>query len=296
LPKQVWNNVPVSIDVTPRSPSLLQTLRRRLSSRSDTPYLDAQVLLSHILETDRAWILAHPDPDLTSAEREKLADSLHQLEQGVPLPYVLGHRAFFGLDFELTPSVLIPRPETELLVERALTWLKEHPQRRTCADIGTGSGCIAVSLVVQVPDLAILAVDLAPDILEVARANAVKHDVAAQIKFRESDLFANVETSFDLICANLPYIPTATLKTLKVYHREPEQALDGGPGGLQEIKRLLKTLPAHMKPGGLALLEIDASQGAETLRLAQEQFPSAEVTVCQDLSGKDRLLSIQEAP
>lgn len=275
------------------SQTFLQTIRRRLAALSETPYLDAQVLLSHILGQRRSWILAHPDPTLTAQQRQHLDQSLTRLENGVPLPYVLGRWEFYALNFTLTPDVLIPRPETELLVEKALRWLKGHPHRRRCVDIGTGSGCIAVTLAAHIPDAHVTATDISPKALDVAEKNARKHGVESRISFVGGNLLAGLEGDFDLICANLPYIPTPTLKTLDVYEREPTLALNGGPKGLDLIQTLLEEAPSHLSPGGLLLLEIDSSHGAEAKDLAQTAFPQADVQLHTDLAGHDRLLSIQ---
>ena len=276
-----------------QSQSLLQNTRRRLAALSDTPYLDAQVLLSHVLGRQRVWILAHPSPSLTPRQRENLAQALLRLESGVPLPYVIGHWEFYALDFTITPHVLIPRPETELLVEKALNWLRRHPARRSCADIGTGSGCIAITLAKHIPDAKILATDISFRALRVAQGNARKHDVEAQISFLGDNLLAGVTQRFDVVCANLPYVPTPALKTLQVYGREPTQALDGGPKGLTVIQSLMEMVPHNLAPGGLILLEIDSSHSLEAARLAQGAFPAAEVRLHADLAGHDRILAIQ---
>src|SRR6266487_1194296 len=141
-------------------PSLLSDITTSLASISDTPALDASVLLAHIVRKPRTWVLAHPELTLKTEEQNRLNASLARLESGEPFPYVLGHWEFFGLDFDITPDVLIPRPETELLVEKAIAWLQEYPGRRTVADVGTGSGAIAVSIAVNVPDINILATDI----------------------------------------------------------------------------------------------------------------------------------------
>jgi len=279
--------------VSDQSQSLLQNTRRRLAALSDTPYLDAQVLLSHVLGRQRVWILAHPSPSLTPRQREDLAQALLRLESGVPLPYVIGHWEFYALDFTITPHVLIPRPETELLVEKALNWLRRHPARRSCADIGTGSGCIAITLAKHIPDAKILATDISFRALRVAQGNARKHDVEAQISFLGDNLLAGVTQRFDVVCANLPYVPTPALKTLQVYGREPTQALDGGPKGLTVIQSLMEMVPHNLAPGGLILLEIDSSHSLEAARLAQGAFPAAEVRLHADLAGHDRILAIQ---
>jgi release factor glutamine methyltransferase len=287
----------------------LQELILRLSGVSETPSLDAQTLLAHVLGSTRAWVLAHPEASLSSAQVQSLDDARARLEGGEPLPYVLGHWEFYGLDFIVSPAVLIPRPETELLVERALEWLRLHPGRRVAADIGTGSGCIAISLAANVTDLHVLATDISEPALEVAKANAVKHAVTDHVHFILADLLnlpdgealneppvthhASRISQFDLILANLPYIPTPRLESLAVARREPSLALDGGVDGLEAVRALMPYLPLWLAPGRLCLLEIDASQGETACNLARSVFPQAEVSVAPDLAGLDRLLVIQ---
>jgi len=270
----------------------LHRLQERLKGSSESYRLDAQVLLSHVLQKPRAWLLAHPEAHLTPDQRQELEQAVQRLERGEPLPYVLGHWEFYGLDFLVSPAVLIPRPETELLVEYALRWLQEHPGRRSAADIGTGSGCIAVSLAVNVPDLQVIAGDISPAARQVARSNAARHDVTDRVHCIQTDLLSGVEERFDLICANLPYIPTEILQNLDVARAEPWLALDGGPDGLSSVRRLLQDLPARLAPGGLALLEIEASQGAAARQAAGRFFKADQVSVLPDLAGRDRLLII----
>lgn len=255
--------------------------------------MDAQVLLAHVLAKPRAWALAHPDLVLTPEQSEALEKDLARLVQGEPLPYVVGHWEFFGLDFWVTPATLIPRPETELLVEKAIEWLQRHPQHRRALDVGTGTACIAVALAVRIPDLRVLACDLSPDALQVAQKNITRHGVQDRVTSLQADLLPVEGERFDLICANLPYIPSATLETLDVSRREPSLALDGGPDGLDLIRRLLHRAPGVLGPGGLILLEIEATQGAAAQRLARTVFTNAEVALMQDLAGRDRLIQIQ---
>ena len=281
-------------------PSLLSDITNRLTSISvsDTPALDASVLLAHILDKPRTWVMAHPELTLTTKQQQELNDSLEQLERGESFPYVLGRWEFFGMEFDITPDVLIPRPETELLVKKAITWLQESPVRRTVADIGTGSGAIAVSIAVHVPGANILATDISPEALEVAQENARKFDVENRIQFFQCDLLParpesfSTEQHLDLICANLPYIPTETLHTLPVYEREPTLALDGGADGLNLFRRLMKLAPDWLAPNALILLEIEATHGIQALNLACDIFSEAEIHLHQDLTGHDRLLEI----
>jgi release factor glutamine methyltransferase len=243
--------------------------------------------------------MAHPELTLTTEQHKQLDDALKQLEKGEPFPYVLGHWEFFGLDFDVTPDVLIPRPETELLVEKAIVWLQESPVRRTIADVGTGSGAIAISLALNVPDADILATDISSKALQVAKRNAENLGVNNKIEFVECDLLPNKSTfvnrhlPFDLICANLPYIPTKTLSQLPVFGREPTVALDGGADGLDLFRRLLKVAPDWLAPNALILLEIEATLGIQVLNLAYDMFGQVEILLHQDLTRRDRLLEIR---
>lgn len=274
--------------------------RETVSSNSDTPWLDLQVLLAAITGKPRAWVLAHPEALLTSQQAARLSAAFKQLEDGMPLPYVLGEWEFFGFTFLVNPAVLIPRPETELLVEKALYWLQSRPPKRLAADTGTGSGCIAISLALQVHGLQVIATDVSIQALDLAQANAARHQVTNQVTFLQGDLLAPLETShdsplnqFDLMVANLPYIPSKTLKTLQVFGREPTLALDGGENGLDLVRRYLTRAPYFLSPGGLILMEIEASQGKTAIELAQAHFPGAAISLQPDLGGHDRLLQIQ---
>jgi len=277
---------------------LLSDLTNRLASISDTPALDASVLIAHIINKPRTWVIAHPEWTLTTEQQKQLNDSLVRLERGESFPYVLGHWEFFGLEFDITPDVLIPRPETESLVEKAIGWLQKSPVRRTIADVGTGSGAIAVSIAANIPDVHVLATDISSKALAVARRNARKFNVEDRIEFVECDLLpiqssiVNHQSSIDLICANLPYIPTETLHNLPVFGREPVIALDGGTDGLDIIRRLLNIGPEWLAPNGMILLEIEATRGIQALDLACDMFSKGIINLHQDFAGQDRLLEI----
>jgi release factor glutamine methyltransferase len=278
--------------------SVLSDITARLALFSDTPDLDASVLLAHILNKPRTWVMAHPELSLTTEQQEQLDEALARLEHGEPFPYVLGQWEFFGLEFELTRDVLIPRPETELLVEKAIAWLQASPARRTVADVGTGSGVIAVSIAVNVPDAHILATDISYKALAVARQNAINYGVANKIDFLQCDLLPYpinslaMERRFDLICANLPYIPTDTLRRLPIYEREPTLALDGGSDGLDLIRHLLDIAPQWLAPGGKMLLEVEATRAIAALNLACDLFSKGVIHLHRDLAGQNRLLEI----
>ena len=284
--------------------TLLSDITNHLAPISSSPALEASVLLAHVVGKPRSWVLAHPELTLSNKQNEKLNVSLTRLESGEAFPYVLGNWEFFGLDFKVTPDVLIPRPETELLVEKAIAWLNKNLERQNIADVGTGSGAIAVSLAVNLPDASILATDISPQALEVAKHNAEKQGVSDRINFIECDLLPHPQPlsqwerdegvrEIDVICANLPYIPTKTLQKLPIFGREPTLALDGGNTGFELIQRLMQITPEYLSPNSLMLFEIEETLGREATALAHQFFPSAVIELHKDLAGRDRLLQIQ---
>lgn len=254
------------------------------------------VLLAYITGKPQTWILTHPEAELSATQQAKLAALIARLKQGEPLPYLTSKQEFFGLSFEVSPAVLIPRPETELLVETALYWLRRHPTATNALDVGTGSGCIAVSLAINVPALQIVATDISAEALLIAQRNAHFHHVDDRITFQEADLISPDLGQFDLICANLPYIPTSKLAEVNSLPYEPALALDGGQDGLALIKRCLDLTPAHIRTPGLLLFEIEATTGSAALALANKVFPQAKITLLPDLAGKERLLTIEREP
>jgi release factor glutamine methyltransferase len=277
---------------------LLESITARLSMASETPQLDAQVLLAHVVGQPRTWLLAHASSPTDPRRIESLEAMVRRLERGEPLAYVVGHREFCGLDFDLTHDVLIPRPETELLVEEAIAWLKAHPNRRRIVDVGTGCGCIAASIAHTIPEAQVLATDISLAALRVGADNARKLGIADQIDFLNCDILPRRKPNqanhlFDVVCANLPYIPTSKLQRLRALSQEPALALDGGPDGLDPIRSLLGVVMDWLAPGGLVLLEIESSQGAGALSLAYDTFHEATIRLRQDLAGHDRLLTIQ---
>lgn len=267
--------------------------RERSDLTSGEISLEAQVLLAHVLERPRAWVLAHPEAALTGAQVDRLAGLLERLAGGEPLPYLVGQAHFYGLEFLVSPAVLIPRPETELLVDQALEWLALHNSRRRAADAGAGSGCIAVSLAKHVADLHVLATDLSGEALDVARSNARLHGVTGQITFLRGSLLEAASGPFDLVCANLPYIPGGALAGLAVSRHEPRLALDGGPDGLAAIRALLRDAPRWLARGGLMLLEMQPDQGQAITAMAEKHLPGARVDILEDLAGRPRLVRVE---
>jgi release factor glutamine methyltransferase len=270
---------------------------------------DAQVLLAHVLGISRPQLIANLNTPLELIQIDSATQAFAQLQAGIPLPYILGHWEFFGFDFEVNEHVLIPRPETELLVEKAISYLKSNPDKRNVIDVGTGSGIIAISIAKHIPDAKILATDISPKALEIAKRNAIKNNVENQIEFAECDLLLDRRpgtidrdfpstvhrlSSIDLICANLPYIPTQTLHELKIYGKEPTLALDGGEDGLDLYRKLFSIVSNNLSNLNnlVWLCEVEETQGKSAPKLVHEYFDNAIVNVHQDLAGRDRIVEI----
>ncbi|MCB0208429.1 MAG: peptide chain release factor N(5)-glutamine methyltransferase [Anaerolineae bacterium] len=290
--------------------AVIARARQRLSAAGcDTPKLDAEVLLAYVLGRDRTWLMSHPEAILTEPEHTTFLKLIYRREAREPVAYLIGSKGFYGLDFIVTPATLIPRPETELLVETALQWAKaalttltsKSPKiqnsKYSIVDVGTGSGCIAVTLAKFLPEAQVVAIDLSDSALAVARQNAERHGVAAQIEFVQGDLLTPIDESVDMIVSNPPYVHPADLvtpiTTPEVNHYEPRLALDGGEAGLAVIQRFLAQTPHFLKPGGMLLVEIGATQGNVVKKLAQAKFPAAAVNIESDLAGLDRLLVVK---
>jgi release factor glutamine methyltransferase len=271
----------------------LKEAQQKTSRLSETGSLDIQVLISSVLRKPRSWVLAHPEYELSITEISHLGEKLTQLEKSIPLAYIIGTSHFYGLQFSTTSDVLIPRPETELLVEKALLWKKDRMVSDIVLDIGTGSGCIAISLAVNLPGTKVIAIDNSMATLNVAKRNAGTNHVQKQCFFVQSDLTSSLFGKFQLICANLPYIPTNKLTNLPVTRYEPRSALDGGMGGLDLIHRLLADSVRIVDDKVCLLLEIEAEQGLEVNDLANKYYPDADIKIDKDLAGNDRLLVIE---
>jgi len=271
----------------------LQQGRLRLAACSETPGLDAQRLLVSVTGRPRAWLLSHPEAALDRQQEQSFRQGLERLLEGEALAYVLGEWPFYGRDFAISPHVLIPRPETELLVEAALDYLRVHPSRRLAADIGAGSGCIGVSLAAEVPDLIVVATEISPVAAKLAYENARRHGVEGRLHLVVGDLLAPIAARFDLICANLPYIPSDRLAILEVARREPRLALDGGRQGVELILRLIPQLAARLTPGGLVLFEIDPGLEGSLIKEVSRCLPGSQVEIRPDLAGHPRMLLIR---
>lgn len=264
-----------------------------LSSITDTPQLEAQVLAAFLLDKPRSWILSHPENILPPDESKKLNFLLSQRQKGKPLPYIIGSWEFYSLSFLVTDDVLIPRPETERLVSEALAWINSHPDCREVLDVGTGSACIAISLLVNAPNIHVTGVDISRPALKIAKRNASRHGSEGRLGLVHSDLLTNVSGRFDLICANLPYIPTSTLTKLPIYTHEPQIALDGGEDGFKLISTLLSQIKDSLFSTGLILLEIESGQSDLAWLTAQKYFPHTKIHIINDYAGLPRLLRIE---
>lgn len=276
----------------------LQWGANRLHTASTTPRLDAEVLLADLLGVSRAGLIARLHDTVPRDVFKAFQGRIARRERGEPVAYILGRKAFYGREFLVDARVLIPRPETELLVERALALLAETPAPRI-ADIGTGSGCIAITLAAERPDALVIATDVSEGALAVARANAERHGVADRVDFRRGSLLEPLDAPVHLIVANLPYVGTEEMRVLApdVATYEPHVALFAGPDGLALIRELLAQVsPAVLLPGGAIVLEIGYAQGAAVAQLARERWPEAQVVVHRDLAGLDRVVEIANIP
>lgn len=272
---------------------LLGVARQRLAVFGDERGVMAEVWLAHVVGKPRTWVLAHDDEMLNLDAAKRFADGIDRMALGEPLAYLTGERAFFGRDFSVSRAVLIPRPETELLVEQALAWARTRAPTRII-DVGAGSGIIGVTLAAELPQTDVVLTDVSTTALAVARANAERHGVFGRVRLAEGDLFAEEDGPFDLICSNPPYIDSDELSQLAVSRYEPLLALDGGAGGLAVVARLLTAAATRLAPGGRLLVEIGAGQGPSVARLAAVAFPCATVELMTDLAGHDRLLVLDQ--
>jgi len=270
---------------------------KQLSSAGITnDRLDAEVLLCHALTRDRAWLLAHMREPLSDDRRRIFEHTIERRVQREPLQYITGKQEFWGLDFAVTRSVLIPRPETELIIEAVLGVAKKD-QMLTIIDLCTGSGCIAVSLAKELGAARFFATDKSAEALDVARENARRHGVSDRIRFLEGDLFGPIReldllSQADIIVSNPPYIPSGEYSTLQVEVRdyEPKSALIAGPAGTEIHQRILDEAPRFLKRRGYLIFEMGIGQRGELEDRIREIGAFAASTVQRDLAGIERVI------
>lgn len=273
----------------------------------DSPHLDAELLLAHALRWQRARLYTHAEQVLQPQERARYAELIARRAQREPLAYLVGHQEFYGLDFLVDRRVLIPRPETEVVVERAIaegTHFLEGTGCLAIADVGTGCGAIAIALALHLPSAEVYAIDSSALALDVAARNCCRHGVEERVHLLQGYLLGPLGQSVDLIVANLPYVALAEVAALspEISRYEPRRAWDGGVGGLEVIDHLLAQAGECLNDGGSLLgrrsnilLEIGATQGPAVRGMAARYFPTAVVEVFQDGAGLDRVVSIAPA-
>jgi release factor glutamine methyltransferase len=280
--------------------TLAAAITRLTAAHVPSPRLNAELLLMFTLNCDRAYLYAHPERELSVEEKNRYDATLAERSRGVPAQYITGHQEFWGMDLVVTPAVLIPRPETEHVIETVMDCVGRAPLRQAqgklspasplrIADVGTGSGCIALALAKELPQAAIHATDISEASLEIARANAVRHQLESRIQFHEADLLAGfADNSFDFIVSNPPYVGESEEDQVQLEVRkfEPRNAVFAGPTGIEAIARLIPQAHAALKPGGWLVMEISSTIAEKVSALLQDWN---EVQILPDLQSIPRI-------
>jgi release factor glutamine methyltransferase len=253
--------------------------------------IESELLLRHTLKINRVQLYLDLNRELTPEEEATFWHLVERRQNGEPTAYITGHREFYGLDFYVNHRVLIPRPESELLVEKVLQ-LAHSRHIVAIADIGTGCSAIAISLALNLPQTKIYATDISTSALEVAQINCGKHGVASRICLLHGDMLDPLPEPVDLIIANLPYVRELEVSQTGLANFEPPLALNGGWDGLEKIRQLCQQVSMKLRPQGCLLLEIGQGQGKAVITLLRRLFPSASVEVTPDLSGVERVVSL----
>ncbi|MCE5265500.1 MAG: peptide chain release factor N(5)-glutamine methyltransferase [Deltaproteobacteria bacterium] len=279
----------------------IRTILRRAThdlsaSGSPSPRLDAEVLLARLLGIDRTRIILEPGRELSAGEEAEFARAIERRRLGEPVSYILGEKEFWSLRFEVGSEVLIPRPETECLVEELLRHYRAPRPGLRILDIGTGSGAIAIVLARELPEARVAATDISPGAIAVASRNAAAHGVAGRIEFFQGDLFATAAGEWDIICSNPPYVPEDEYERLPAGIRdfEPREALIAGPEGLDFYRRIIREGPRRLKPGGRIFLEIGEGQRDAVEALFRDAGGYEEISFRKDYGGIDRVASARK--
>ena len=287
-----------SASVTLRA-ALMSAVSRLTAANVPSPRMNAELLLMFTLGCDRAYLFAHPERELSVAEQIRYDQALAERARGVPAQYITGHQEFWGMDFVVTPAVLIPRPETEHVIETVLQLESAGRSARTrslrIVDAGTGSGCIALVLAKKFPQADIHATDISSDALEIARANAARHQLDGRIQFHETDLLQGLEpNAFDFVVSNPPYVGESEEEQVQLEVRkfEPHLAVFAGPTGLEVIERLISEARGTFKPGGWLVMEISGTIAGGVGRLLAGW---SDVRITNDLQGIPRVISARTA-
>jgi release factor glutamine methyltransferase len=262
--------------------------------------MNAELLLRFVLSCNRAYLFAHPERELTKDEESRYATVLAERIRGVPAQYITGHQEFWGMDLVVTPAVLIPRPETEHLIETVLELRSSDPQLGASAaqlrivDVGTGSGCIALALAKEFQAAEIHATDVSPAALEIARANAARLQLDDRVQFHQSDLLASLTPPFDLIVSNPPYVSEAEEDQvqLEVRRFEPRSAVFAGPEGTEIIARLIPQAHEKLRPGGWLVFEMSGTIAGQVSQLLKHW---KHVQTTADLQSIPRVIRAQKA-
>jgi release factor glutamine methyltransferase len=275
--------------------ALASAISRLSAANVPSPRLNAELLLMFTLECDRAHLYAHPERKLSPDEQRRYDLALTERERGMPTQYITGHQEFWGMDFIVTPSVLIPRPETEHVIETVLERVRVGRAPSPAAllrivDVGTGSGCIALALAKELPHAEIHATDISPAALEIARANASRLQLESKVQFHQTDLLRGLEGGFDFIVSNPPYVGESEEDQvqLEVRKHEPRNAVFAGPTGVEVIERLIPQAHESLKPGGWLVIEISGSIFERVRGLLAGWN---DVRVIKDLQGIERVVS-----
>lgn len=272
---------------------------RLIDAGHDSARLEAEVLLAHLLHISRARLYAQLGDGLAAEELAAYQALVQRHLTHEPVAYIVGKKEFYGLELRVDQRALIPRPETELLVEKAIDVARSWANRPLkIADVGTGSGALAISLAVALPDAQLYAIDSSQPALELAAINCRAHGVQDRVKILQGDLLGPLPEPVVIVVANLPYIPSASLAQLspEIAHFEPIAALDGGEDGLQVYRRFLQQVPGKVLPGGCVIIEIAADQGQSIIKLVDSLLPNCRVTVEKDYGGLDRLATVEIGP